>query len=403
MDAQFGTQFMNGEYKKHRETVLLDRERVLLPATQDRLSNYRQYTSLMENIPTKKKKLTELRKEINALAMEVADETTVANRLKRRMFADAPTRNVVEDVDIDLANLHDDPPTGAAPHAKRVVRGCPFDDCRGFLYDDFACGTCGKKACAACHEIKIDDGHVCVPENVSAAKLIMRDSKPCPSCAVLIHRTQGCAQMWCTQCHATFNWNTGKIETGIIHNPHYYAWANRNGNVDRNEAVGGGGNCQYQWWTISRRLSDHRIDNDLRDRLAGVHRRSGHLQNITLPTLADRFNERDNLDLRLRFMNAEITESELKEKLQRREKKRTKEVAVRQVYEMYVTATQDIIMNRIMNRDAVSNDSVSAALTELAALEKYADVELTKIGKRFNMKIVSIMNAGRPPRRRVDA
>ena len=288
-------------------------------------------------------------------------------------------------------------PDDEAPRAKRVVRGCPFEECRGFLYDDFACGTCGKKACPSCHEIKMDEGHVCIPENVAAAKMIMRDSKPCPSCAVLIHRTQGCAQMWCTQCHATFNWNTGKLETGTIHNPHYYAWANRNGNAGgAGEAQQmAGGNCQYQWWTISRRLSDNRIENDLRDLLGAVHRRSGHLQNITLPTLADRFHERDNLDLRLRFLNTEITEAGLKEKLQRREKKRTKDVAVRQVYEMYVAATRDIIV-RIMDRTgALSNTTILHALEELDALEKYADVELAKISKRFNMKTASIHIAGR--------
>ena len=38
----------------------------------------------------------------------------------------------------------------------------------------------------------------------------------------------GCDQMWCPKCQTAFSWRTGKIETGVIHNPHYFQWARQN-------------------------------------------------------------------------------------------------------------------------------------------------------------------------------
>ena len=43
----------------------------------------------------------------------------------------------------------------------------------------------------------------------------------------MIHKTEGCNQMYCVMCHTAFDWNSLRIITGVIHNPHYFEYLNR--------------------------------------------------------------------------------------------------------------------------------------------------------------------------------
>lgn len=61
----------------------------------------------------------------------------------------------------------------------------------------------------------------CNREIYETCKYIMKDSKQCPKCNTYIHKTEGCDQMFCTNCHSCFNWKTLIIiNPKHVHNPH---------------------------------------------------------------------------------------------------------------------------------------------------------------------------------------
>ena len=146
------------------------------------------------------------------------------------------------------------------PRQVVVLRGCPGEGCRGFLNESWVCGVCDISVCRHCHiglaedemveehhgALKEPKGeapaegkrfHICDPDQVATAKMLARDTKPCPKCKALISKIDGCDQMWCTQCQTPFSWITGQVEEGRVHNPHYFEWQRRNkGSVPREPA-----------------------------------------------------------------------------------------------------------------------------------------------------------------------
>lgn len=99
---------------------------------------------------------------------------------------------------------------------------CYVDNCKGFLDIYHRCMICKKYSCKHCL-LPLDKNHKCNEDDIKTLGLLKNDSKNCPVCGVIIHKIDGCDQMWCVLCHCAFSWETGKIET-VIHNPHYLDW-----------------------------------------------------------------------------------------------------------------------------------------------------------------------------------
>jgi hypothetical protein len=64
----------------------------------------------------------------------------------------------------------------------------------------------------------------CDENDVKSWALIKETSVACPKCGTSIQKVSGCNQMWCTvqNCNTAFDWATGKVINGPIHNPHYH-------------------------------------------------------------------------------------------------------------------------------------------------------------------------------------
>ena len=194
--ANFPKAWVNKEWKQMNMVVGLEREKALLPATM----------AVVERI----RSVEPLKKELEQVTELLAKLTAKKQKLKWDIASGI--------VNKDGTSLHQ----GA----------CPDESCRGFLNSELMCGVCDMWCCAMCHVIKgprNDTPHTCEPDHLATVELLNKDTKACPVCTTPIHKIEGCDQMWCTQCHSAFSWNTGRVETRI-HNPHFYEWQRNNNN-----------------------------------------------------------------------------------------------------------------------------------------------------------------------------
>ena len=208
-------------YREYRETLLFDRERALLPATQPRIEAINEAGRVEREliIPMRDRRknihveIAKLHAEEQALNTQVWDLQHQAERLRQGVGVDE-----------------------AAKKRATFVRRCPSEGCRGFLSSAWKCGVCDLYSCSDCHEVKgvaRDSAHTCDPGNVETAKLLAKDTKACPKCGEMIEKKEGCDQMFCISCHTAFSWKTLEIVKGAIHNPHYFAWRQNQGVNER--------------------------------------------------------------------------------------------------------------------------------------------------------------------------
>jgi hypothetical protein len=161
----FTNVFLTSKYKEHLEDVLFDQEKALMPATQP----------LVEQKIAKQK----IKKELRDLDLLIEDLCSQKRELERQIqYGIIPGKDEKENKE-----------------KARFVRQCPANNCRGFLSSQWKCGICQQWTCPECHELKghnRDCEHKCDPNNVETAKMLAKDSKPCPKCQSLIFKISGC-------------------------------------------------------------------------------------------------------------------------------------------------------------------------------------------------------------------
>jgi hypothetical protein len=371
IDDNLTITYRMGDYKKHRENILMERETALLPATQYRAEQIKEADKMeAEMLPPINQRIKELTAKINILQTKI--NTCYANRHEIQSQAYRLRNGQVKQ----------------EKQAAAFIRKCPCEGCRGFLSTQWKCGLCSMWVCPECHEVKGDSKdaeHTCKPENVATAKLLAKDTKGCPGCGEMITKIEGCDQMWCPSCHTAFSWRTGQKETGAIHNPHFYEWQRRtNGGVAPRVAgdMACGGIPAYHELRQSLRSSG--LGSDKLNIVLDFHRLLVHIQHVDLPRYHNAFNALDNQDLRIDFLLKKITEEDLKVEVQRRERKREKERAVRRALEVLTQAGTDIL-RRIMNsQDATEQVKI---IQELNGLREYVNELFAKIHERMKLSV----------------
>ena len=364
--SNFTKKFVTKDYKLHRENVLFEKERSLLPETQphvEREKKLRRYTALMTDLKTR---IVEISQCINIITNnpEVSGSIARSQNAMEKRKERACLEIEFQHYELCYAITFN----RQAETKKAFVRACPAEGCRGFLSTAWKCGLCEKWSCPECHEVKGEDKnapHTCKPECVETARLLAKDSKTCPKCAALIFKIDGCDQMFCTQCTTAFSWRTGNIEAGRIHNPHYYQYLQAHGQLRREPGDVQCGGMPGPALIQRLRLSPTPVYS--KEEIAAldvVHRLHGHNEFVILPRFAENID--DNRDLRIRYMIGDFDDENFKRRLQQREKAREKKRDIRSIIEMYQTVVLDIFQK-------ISNDQQTNYIPELNAIRNHVN------------------------------
>jgi hypothetical protein len=273
---------------------------------------------------------------------------------------------------------------------RKFIRKCPSENCKGFLTTQWNCTLCEKHICKDCNEPIENENltvHECDNNNVQTVELLKKDTKPCPSCGTMIFKISGCNQMWCPECHTAFDWLTLKIETGRVHNPHYYEFQRtaHGGTIAREPGdipCGGLPTGLELYRSLSDNYRCKRMFVGDAQKITNIHMLVTHV-------LAIEFDERvdDAESLRVRYMMNELSENDYKKILQRKEKFREKRRDVQQIFRMFCDVISDH-MRQIVNGELSKEDCI----VMLERLRDYTNKAFQKVQKRYGLKAPHIQD-----------
>ena len=357
LDEHLTRSWREGELRHHREKILFDRERSLLPATQPDVEIEVQKRTYAAEIPA----LDAQESQLEAMLRDVqAKKRSHKRYIRHGPEATEETKEVKE---------------------KRLfVAACPAESCRGFLSTAYKCGTCATQFCSGCRERKPKGvEHVCDPALVATIAEIVKDSRPCPRCGTAISKVSGCDQMYCTQCDTPFSYEKGTVIKGIIHNPHYFERMQKlkTGAAVPGEQIGCNGWPDWRFLPIHLRKDD---------RYRYLLQNAIHTEEVTLRRdLANPETPTDNRDLRVRYLMNELDEDRFKQLIQQRDRKRQRELEIRAVLELYVVTTLEFFNDRPTLIDEVK--TAAALTTLLAQFETTINAPLKAIGERYKSRV----------------
>ena len=362
--------YLNQTYFKHRQEVLINRERANLPLLQDeavrekkRREQWVQEAVIMRKIGELTRERNEVQSEHHKLYVLTygpqrgvgAEHNARLIRLQEYTDRMEEIRNFIREEKHLLYDLRFST-TGAVEEKKeeeekkKFVRRCTNNGCLGFLSTAWKCGLCEWYSCATCFAVKgatHDVEHECKKEDVDTADLIRKDCKPCPKCGEFIEKSMGCSQMFCISCQTPWDWNTGKLVTsGPIHNPHYYEWLKRTGGaVARNPADVPCGGFPGAWELV-------RFPRGMRRNISNLfyefHRICIELQDVSTRQYRSHIDQAPLNQLNIKFLLAEVDEKKWGRLLAVHEKKRKRDAEIQEVLGAFRMVAVELI-NRIQN------------------------------------------------------
>ena len=389
LTENFGSSYVNGKYKKMIDTIRVDR----VVATNSR---FMEEAQLYKTMKEKKARMDLLRVEINKVKDQIRKIRNEFSELKkvRKIAGHFPEdmipavkklkdnrkelRNELNRFDSVLSRAEleyhlaqesfETKCENGDGKGKKVIyqKACPQSDCNGFLSQKGVCGICKIHVCSKCNVAKgTTKGeiatHECKEEDIESVKAILKETKPCPRCGTRIHKIDGCDQMWCPYCQdkygegTTFSWQTGKIERGRIHNPHYVEhMQKRGGNLREVGDVHCGGLpqlWQFDWILTLAPFGSYQgsMPRAVRVRTMNVLRRVTEINQYVLNPLREKMREQNvHRMTQIKYLLGEISDKKFKTAISKTEKKREKDQEVLDIFEVVVTILTEKI-NHLYN------------------------------------------------------
>lgn len=437
--------YLRNIYFKHRQQILMNKEKIVLPTLQEAAQIKLRLNSIMPLIRESNETVKGLK---NLYINAEADRSKVyyemncyknsghskrtpeyvafkvrlkACKLKRdelysklskaKSARDSILRaryrlehGLYEREDDDLENGVTEEYSIAETDHKKFVRKCTRDSCTGFLNTAWHCGMCKYFICNKCFVPigeKKNDLHECKKEDVDTAELIKKDTKPCPACGEIIMKDSGCDMMWCISCHTPFSWNTGKVITsGAIHNPHYYEWLRKNGkdNTWNPAHVPCGGIPGYR--ELARM---YRGSTEVYLKVDSYHRLILELQERFNRLYQSHLNRDSIHNIHVRYLIKEIDEKRWGQLLAIDERKRKFDNEMQEVFAACRMVSIELF-NRIANNDiladrttprAVIDEILSDIIVEFEGLVEMTNEAFEKVANGYNVAPIRIVRLPR--------
>ena len=288
----------------------------------------------------------------------------------------------------------------------KIHRHCPVNDCKGYLSSAWKCGLCEVWVCPDCGNVKEErlqrsgHPHICNEDDKKTMLLLKKDTKPCPGCYKPIHKTEGCDQMFCVECHTAFSWITGKKVNGVIHNPHCYEFQ-RTQNGGTAPRVAGDNPCGINdnelppLYLIRTKLNGTNIlryvnrHNTQGSKHESIHMACGHNQDFVNIRVQNNINITTREQLytvyREKYLdnNKEYDEKVWTSNIKAEIKKAEKNKQIKMIYDMVHSVMIDIF-NRFIGSPVCNEEEY---ITEFNAIRIYANEQLKKISEYYGTKV----------------
>ena len=356
-------EFYNNAYRNHRANILLELEKSLLPGTQHLAQNKLNLDKQYKEIKELELLNRELKKQIDKNKVKI-HEMKWGNHFKKDKHNEEKEKNII--------------------HCR-----CPRDECKGFVGSGYRCGICRKKVCSKCFISKSKkDEHKCKKEDIETIKVLKKNTKACPGCSSFIYKIDGCDQMFCTNCHVVFSWDTLLIQkNGIVHNPHFFQYQKQNNRGiaprdNRMERCGG----LVSLGDLNQKINIIPLSRDTEISVSlifNTYRLIRHIRAIELPRYPNRVGIQDNTDLRVDYLCNINDEKKWLSILKAREKKREKNYSVHLILAMFIDTCQDIINNIVDDKTQYNDEILIKSLIQLDSIRDYTNKELENIEVRL--------------------